>query len=175
MVKRYKYAVIKITNGYSHIATPTGEYEDAVEFSPWDGSELPNAMLWELQHELFDIWQKNESGLLREDSIFFCELNELKKIHGLLTNYFDPDSIPSKLKFLLSERGWFDMRVLKARDQHVPKQNEFCGGFSAFLDSCYGMETLPLITQTAISFCPYCGATLPHEFHTDEWWRKRGS
>jgi hypothetical protein len=175
MVDSFESEVVKIVNGYSYLAFPNGEYEDAIEFSPWDGSELPNAFMWEFQHQLYDLLQKNENGEFPKHSEFFCELSDIKKVKGLLTSEFDPDSIPAKLGFLLAKRDWFDQRITDARKQHTPGQQEYCGGFSAFLDSCYGMKELPIVTKVAISFCPYCGIRLPPEFNTDEWWEKRES
>jgi hypothetical protein len=174
MVGSFEYEIVNIVNGYSYLAFSNGKYEDAIEFSPWNGSELPGAFMWEFQHQLYDILQKNENGELQKYSEFFCELSDIKKIKGLLTSEFDLDSIPANLRFLLTKREWFNQRITDAKKQHKPGQQEYCGGFSAFLDSCYGMMELPFITKVAIGFCPYCGITLPPEFQTDEWWRKRG-
>lgn len=92
----------------------------------------------------------------------------------LLTNKFDINSIPDVLKFLLNDRDWFDKRIAKNQLRHKTDGDELCGGFSAFIDSCYGMDELPRIATMPINFCPYCGVELPREFQTDEWWKKRG-
>jgi hypothetical protein len=162
MVTSLRDSLIKIVDGYSYLTTAYGEYEDAIEFSPWSGDELPNAFMWELQHKLYEVLSKNEE-----------EYAELDKLDGFLTSKFNPNSVPEELKFLLSDKNWFVEQIEKNRSEHIGN-SAFCGGFSAFLDSCYGMVTLPEITNVPITFCPFCGAELPPEFHTDEWWRKRG-
>ena len=166
--------VIRIINGYSYIITSTGEYEDVIEFSPWSGKELTNGFMWELQHKLYDILRKNENGMITPVEDLYCNTKESEKIESLLTSKFNPDSVPDNLKFLFNNRDWFNEIIAKNRLDHTNDGDRFCGGFSAFIDSCYGMEELPRIVTIPINFCPYCGIKLPPEFQTDEWWKKRG-
>ena len=156
--------IIKKAGRYSYIVMSDGSiYPDAVEFSPITGKECCGGFYWELQHQLCDILEKQGENEL---------LNYLFEEKGLLTTEFNPENIPENLKNLLNDRKWFDDKISNNRKEH--ESGKLCGGLGAFVDAMYSVDALPLIAKVPLKYCPFCGALLPEEFKTDEWWKKRG-
>jgi len=133
---------------------------DVLQFSPFDGSELPGGFYCELQMKISDILQKrNES-----ESERWCAM--LYKLRPS----FDISYVPTDLRYLLTDKTWFFEK--KSQEQREHHNGEFCGGLSVFIDGCYGIdcEPLPKLACVPIQYCPFCGVKLPPEFDQDNWW-----
>lgn len=146
----------KIINGYEFILMADGAiYTDAIEFCPYSGKECAKGFLWELQHQIYDILIKSDQEVL------------LTKLFskGFLTSQFNFSDMPIELQSLLEDKKWFYEKIYA--NQHEHKGHEFCGGFSAFLDSLYGEKVLPPIARDSILFCPFCGIRLGSSFQND--------
>ncbi len=134
---------------------------NVLQYSPFTGEELSCSFLWELQLEVSEALSKRERDKFLLEQ--WCEM--LYKMRPS----FDINAIPDRLKFLVNDRHWFEIR--KTREQSEHQGSEFCGGLSVFIDECYSYQSkLPKLAEVPIKFCPFCGIRLPSEFQEENWW-----
>ena len=160
--------IATLIDGYYCICVPSPDpYEGLVEavlkYSPFTGEELSGAFLNELKFQVSWSLSKRTKD---------AEL--LKQWEDGLNDYtptFDLNLIPQRLRFLIKDRKWYDVR--KARDRASHKNGKFCGEFEGcFIDSCYSYKKLPKLASVPIQYCPFCGVKLPPEFDQENWWEK---
>lgn len=134
-----------------------------IKYSPFTGEEVTGGFLSELSCQVYDSLSKSE----KNSSLLIQWKNHLSEY----TPKFDLNLIPDRLKFLISNREWYEIRKKRERNQH--KGGNFCGEFNGcFLECCYGKGNLPKLACVPIQYCPFCGAKLPPEFDQENWWEK---